>query len=448
MQTARAHGTEPVEAFLQAATWHGNLDRAAAMLTSAPHLARASIHTAAVLGDEQGVRDFLARDPAGARALAPPYQGSPLVYLCLSKYLRLESPRSAAFVQTATALLDAGADPDQGFWTDPPHPEYETPLYGAAGVAAHRELTLLLLARGADPNDAEVVYHSPEGYELGAMMAVVETGRLTPDSLMLMLLRKHDWHDEAGVKYLLEHGADPNRTWRHGRSALQHGISRDNSLAIIELALDHGGDPGLVRGEISGTALAARRGRGDLLALFQRRGFDIELAGPDRLIVACALDDGARVRAIARHEPELVQLVIAQGGTLLAEFAGTGNSAGVGHLLDLGVPIDAPYSGDAYFDIPPDSTALHVAAWRAHHGTVRLLLERGAPVNPRDRKARTPLMAAVRTCVDSYWTYRRSPESVALLLEAGVSTEGVSLPTGYDDVDRLIQGRRTARPHA
>jgi ankyrin repeat protein len=447
MQTAPARGTDLVEAFLQEATWHGNLDRAAAMLSSAPHLARASIHTAAVLGDERAVRGFLRGDPASARALASPYQGPPLLYLCLSKYLRLEPARSESFVRTATALLDAGADPNQGFWTDPPHPENETPLYGAAGVAAHPELTRLLLARGADPNDEEVVYHSPEGYHLGAMMAVVETGRLTPDSLMLMLLRKHDWHDQDGVRYLLEHGADPNRTWRHGRSALQHGISRDNSLAIIELALDHGGDPGLVRAEVSGIALAARRGRGDLLTLFQRRGFNIELAGADRLIAACALDDGAKVRAIAREEPERVQQLIAQGGKLLAEFAGTANSAGVGHLLDLGVPIDALYSGDGYFDIPPDSTALHVAAWRAHHGTVKLLLERGAPVNPRDRRGRTPLMAAIRACVDSYWAYRRSPESVAALLEAGASTEGVSLPTGYQEVDHLILGRR-ARPHA
>jgi hypothetical protein len=32
--------------------------------------------------------------------------------------------------------------------------------------------------------------------------------------------------------------------------------------------------------------------------------------------------------------------------------------------------------GDGYFEIAKDSTALHVAAWRARHGTVKLLIER------------------------------------------------------------------------
>ena len=82
-------------------------------------------------------------------------------------------------------------------------------LYGAAGVAHHAELTRLLLERGADPNDEEVAYHSPETCDNAAMKVLVETGRLTDDSLATMLLRKHDWHDYDGVKFLLEHGADP-----------------------------------------------------------------------------------------------------------------------------------------------------------------------------------------------------------------------------------------------
>jgi hypothetical protein len=33
---------------------------------------------------------------------------------------------------------------------------------------------------------------------------------------------------------------------------------------------------------------------------------------------------------------------------------------------------------------------------------------------------------------------RRSPESVAALLRAGASTEGVRFPSGYDEVDALL----------
>ena len=57
-------------------------------------------------------------------------------------------------------------------------------------------------------------YHTPETYDNDALKALVESGRLTADSLSTMLLRKADWHDYDGLKYLLEHGADPNRMTR------------------------------------------------------------------------------------------------------------------------------------------------------------------------------------------------------------------------------------------
>jgi hypothetical protein len=56
----------------------------------------------------------------------------------------------------------------------------------------------------------------------------------------------------------------------------------------------------------------------------------------------------------------------------------------VQQLLDLGVRVDALYDGDPYFDIAKDSTALHVAAWKAWPKTVKLLIERGAPINAQE----------------------------------------------------------------
>jgi ankyrin repeat protein len=101
--------------------------------------------------------------------------------------------------------------------------------------------------------------------------------------------------------------------------------------------------------------------------------------------------------------------------------------------------VDTRYQGDTYFDIAKDSTALHVAAWKAWPRTLKLLIERGAAVNALDGKGRTPLQLAVRACVDSYWMNRRSPESVAALLEAGAATSGVSTPTGYLEIDKLLK---------
>jgi ankyrin repeat protein len=75
---------------------------------------------------------------------------------------------------------------------------------------------------------------------------------------------------------------------------------------------------------------------------------------------------------------------------------------------------------------------------------VRPLIERGAPVDTRDGMGRTPLMLAVKACVDSYWTERRSPESVAALLGAGATVAGVPFPSGYGAVDELLRARGAA----
>jgi ankyrin repeat protein len=434
--------TDPRIAFIEAATWHGSLEQAEAILGEHPGIAGCDIHTAAILGDHEGVRRFLAQDRGGATATSAPYGGDALNYLCLSKYLRLDAARSDGFLRAATALLDAGADPNTGFWTSGAHPERETALYGAAGVAHHAALTRLLLERGADPNDEEAVYHSPETYDNAAMRLLVETGRITPENLSLMLIRKHDWHDYDGVRWLLEHGADPNRERRRGWQPLHHALARDNGVAMIELLLDHGADPGVEKDGLSAVARAARHGRGDVLDLFARRGVPVALAGADRLIAACARGDDQSVRAIAADDPRLVGDVLAMGGELLARFAGTGNLAGVRALLDLGVPVTAPFAGDGYWEVPPGSLAIHVAAWRARHAVVRLLLERGSPVDPADANGRTPLALAIRACVDSYWTGGRTPESVRALLEAGASADRVSYPSGYAEVDALLRRHR------
>jgi ankyrin repeat protein len=435
---------DPSRAFIEAAVWHGSLDVANALLAAHPEIASSDIHTAAVLGDDVGVGRFLALDPANSTARGGPFQWDALNHLCFSKYLRLDPGRSNSFVRAATALLDAGASANTGFWESnhQPEPEWESALYGAAGVAHHPELTRLLLLRGADPNDTETPYHAPETYDNAALSVLVQSGKLNQDSLATMLLRKADWHDAEGIELLLKAGADPNRMTRWGYTALHQAVRRDNHLRNIELLLDHGADPTLPNQKDGGSAIAiaACRGRGDVLDSFERRGIPIELGGVEELIAACARNDGARVSAVAGREPRLLSELLARSGTLLADFAGTGNTEGVRRLLGLGVQVSALYEeGDGYFDIAKNSTALHVAAWRAWHALVKLLIEHGASVDVLDGKGRTPLALAVRACVDSYWSDRRSPESVLELLNAGASVSGVAYPCGYDAVDELLR---------
>jgi Ankyrin repeats (3 copies) len=449
--------TDPVTAFIEVAcvprhSGHGSgtLEHAELILARYPQVATANVFTAAILADEAAVLGFLARDRKAATMTGGPHGWDALTHLCFSRYLRLERQRSEAFVRTARALLDAGASARTGWYEmidhPNPRPTFESALYGAAGIAQHLGLTRLLIEYGADPNDEETPYHVPEGYDHAVMKVLLESGTLNQVSLTTMLLRKTDWHDVRGLKLLLDHGADPNTMTRWGDNALHHALRRDNHISAIEILLDHGADPALksLRDGRSATAMAAHRGRGDVLALLEQREIapglhGLELPALDRLIAACAKDDREAMVALSAAEPNLVNKLITQGGTLLAEFAGVGNVAGIRNLLDLGVSPDALYTeGDPYFDIAKNSTALHVAAWRAWPAPVKELIARGTPVDALDGKGRTALTLAVKACVDSYWKDRRSPGSVEELLRAGASASHIQVPTGYDEVDRLF----------
>ena len=430
-------------AFIKAAIWHGTLEEADQMLAAHPEIATSDIHTAAITGNVDLVRDWLLDNAANATAVSEPYGGTALAYLCLSKYLRSHTEKSDDFIQAATALLNAGADPNAGFMTSGPYPEFETPLYGAAGVAHHAALTKLLLSRGAEPNDEEAVYHSPETYENGAMQLLVETGKLTKENLSMMLIRKIDWHDEKGLEYLLAHGADANGERKRGWHALHHALKRANGLQFFEQLLRAGADPHLSSNGITAITMAGCEGRGDVLSLFKQRGVDIEQQGVFKLIAACALDDGDAVEKLAAQSPAIVTQIKEIGGELLARFSICGNAAGVQHLLNLGIPANEPYrNGDGYYGIPTGSLAIHVAAYLGYPAVVKTLIAAGSPIDVADKNGQTPLALAIKACVDTYWTVRRSPDSVKALLEAGASVKNISYPSGYKEVDVLIEAKR------
>jgi ankyrin repeat protein len=276
-------------------------------------------------------------------------------------------------VSAARALLDAGADPNTGFFESAhqPEPTFESALYGAAGVAHHAGLTRLLLDRGADPNlGGEVAYHAPEGFEPEAMQAVVESGRLSEAGLTTMLHRKLDWTDLEGVRWLLEHGADPNALSAWGDRALHHSLARDNALPLLEALLDFGADPTLrapAHQDRSAVAVAARSGRADALELFASRGFATELDGDDAFFAALSRGDRRRTLQLVTNEPRIAERLEASQPGIVATLAGAGNTAALELALDLGFPMSAD--------------ALAGAVWRERTEAVRLLLDRGALVS-------------------------------------------------------------------
>ena len=76
---------------------------------------------------------------------------------------------------------------------------------------------------------------------------------------------------------------------------------------------------------------------------------------------------------------------------------------------------------------------------------MKLLISRRADVDARTFNGRTPLQLAVKATVDSFWTGRRSTESIEALLDAGASMDGIQTPTGYDEADEVIRRHLSAK---
>lgn len=395
-----------VDAFIQAACipldkshTSGTLDAAREILLWHPEVATADIRSSAILGNDSAVRQFVQVNAANAVARGGPYGWDPLTYLCFSRFLQLDKTRSDGFLRATTALLQAGADPNTGFFADEhlPSPIFESVLYGAAGVAHHAGLTQLLMDQGADPNDGETEYHAPEGFDNRPMEIIVESGRLNPMGLTTMLHRKMDWTDFKGVAWLLEHGADANAVSHWGQRALDHAVVRDNSARFFEILLDYGADPRLMSSEgVNAFMRAAGMGRADALDIFARRGFAFVLEGDSAFLAACARGDAKSAAQMVADDPDLVARIERERPETLPNFAGAGNSAGVKILLDLGFQIESRVRGH---------TALHMAVWRERLPTVKLLLSRGASVEARTSRGENTLALAERAMTErSEWT--------------------------------------------
>jgi len=408
--------SELADGFIRAAcipmdgSWHstGGIDRARGILAKNPEVATADIYSAAVLGNDSSVRQFLQSDISQATAKGGPYGWDALTYLCFSKYLRLDKDRSDGFVRAATALLQSGADANTGFYSDEhlPEPTFESVLYGAAGVAHHDEMTKLLLDHGADPNDGETEYHAPEWFNNRPMELVVESGRLKPMGLTTMLHRKLDWTNLSGVIWLLDHGADPNQVSLWGARALDHSLNRDNPLVFIESLLDYGADPRLSTSDgINAFMRAAATGRSDALDLFRKRGFAFKLEDDFAFLEACATGQEMLAAKRVAEDPEVVTRLSSVDKPILASFAGAGNTEGVRILLDLGFDIES----EATHPGSRGNSALHLAVWRERLETVKLLISRGASLTARNPGGLTPLMLAEQAQTEmSEWTPHES----------------------------------------
>jgi ankyrin repeat protein len=358
----------------------GPFQLARRLLAREPALARASVHTALVLGDVEAVRGEVERDPEWVRRPGGPAARQPLLYATYSK-LHRESPEIAAgLLATARLLLDRGADPDASFATGP----WELrSLCGACGIADFPAMAELLLDRGATIDDGESLYHSLEHPDTRCLELLLARG-VNPQGTNAL----HHAFDRPGlerIRMLLAHGADPNEALGEEGTALHTAIQRGRERAVLELLVAHGADVEARRGDgRSPYQVALQHGDSEAAAYLAGLGVDTAATPFERFAEACGRGDLEAARSVAAGEPRLFATLSEQDRRAFLDLAQAGRTAMIAAMIDCGFPVGT--TG------PRRQTALHWASWRGWRETVAALLARGAAVDAVENEyGATPL---------------------------------------------------------
>ncbi len=372
------------------------------LLQQYPDLSRANFYTAVVCGDLEAVNGALAADSNwatranGERNSTRTSVGGegdlykrdwgakgwePLSFLCFTR-LPLQSVVDNS-VAIARALLDHGADPNVYFMAGDSR---YSPLVGAIGEGeegrpAHSQrnaLVRLLLDRGAEPYDQQVIYNIHfKGKVLWFLETIYEHSQ--------RLGRGKDWADPEWSMFDMG-GYGSGARW-HLDIAVWH-----NDLELAEWCLTHGANPNAAQAAerpdrhwslYDGAVL---RGHEELAELLVRHGAirtSAALSPLEVLIAACLRSDTRTIREKLAKHPEYLQT----SEPLIA--ATQHNRRDVAELLlDLGTSPD--------IESREGERALHIAAYHDSVDVAELLIARGATVDPIGRNYdNTPLGGAM-----------------------------------------------------
>jgi ankyrin repeat protein len=311
-------------------------------------------------------------------------------------------------------------------------------LFACIHVSDNLALARLLLEAGADPNDDQSLYHAVERFSTDALELLHGYG-LKPEWLSYCLLHQIDLGYLPGVRWFLDHGADPNVKHPNGLTALHWALLRPGTSQMVELLLERGADArAKTPGGRTALDLAERRhGKVELVPSLERHGSARSERTPlDEVVVAAAYGDEARARALLDAHPGLLSQAGHEDRSQVCAFAEAGNRAGAVILARLGFDAAAPtWMG---------MTALHWAACRGNPRLLRELMDAGAPF-VEVAGFGTPWHSALQQRWSSFG--HRPGESdyvgvVRTLLDAGVAIPDDLGPSGDEQIDALIAAAR------
>jgi ankyrin repeat protein len=376
---------ETIARFLDAVV-DGNMADARALLAAEPAMAHYDVTVAACAGDADRVAGLLAEEPGSATERVGLRGWRPLLYVAYSRFHHDDPARAEGIARAAKLMIDRGADPNTSF-IHPDFPDSPLPvLYVATGVTNNPSLARVLLEEGADPNDSESIYHAAEMNHRECLALLLEHGgdissRCAPwgNTPIYFLMGHHEGTTMAilsnqGIRWLLEHGADPNVTSYDVEETPLHLASRSGrGVESVAMLLHHGADVNQRRKDGSTAyTLAVRSGNEAVAALLLEHGARDETSLTDRFVGACARGDGDAARSMLQEDGELVAKLNESDMAVLASAAGFNRIDAVKTMLDVGFDVAA--RGDL------GATALHHAAWWGHADLVDLLLKHSPPL--------------------------------------------------------------------
>jgi ankyrin repeat protein len=184
---------------------------------------------------------------------------------------------------------------------------------------------------------------------------------------------------------------------------------------------------------VSAFDAARKRGHGPVLDLLHER------AGPlDRLLDALWRGDETDADAILAVDPQLVAHAPQRARHQVADAARNDNQAAVRAMLRRGFPVTAL---SQHGGMP-----LH---WAAFHGNAEMMAEvlrHDPPIEARDRQFEGAAMGWLIHGALEPWGVASGKygECARLLLAAGAQVDEASLPTGHDDIDRVLRAHFVA----